>query len=112
MLERVSDLGFAVQHLYLQLLCHLICRVHSPVSGEWRTENLRHLQMRMVGGWKEYLQDFDCKWNEPVVGGEGEEPVGQNPVVSKTDPRYLRNVIVKALLTMVVLVILSVTGFL
>ena len=109
MLERVSDSGFAVQHLYLQLLCHLICRVHSPVSGEWRTENLRHLQkMRMVGGWK----DFDRKWNEPVVGGEGEEPVGQNPVVSKTDPRYLRNVIVKALLTMVVLVILSVTGFL
>ena len=58
------------------------------------------------------MQDFDCKWNEPVVGGEGEEPIGQNPVVSETDPRYLRNVIVKALLTMVVLVILSVTGFL
>ena len=55
------------------------------------------------------MQDFDRKWNEPVVGGEGEEPIGQNPVVSETDPRYLRNVIVKALLTMV---ILSVTGFL
>ena len=74
-------------------------------------ENRKSETFANEDGWRVEMQDFDCKWNEPVVGGEGEEPVGQNPVVSETDPRYLRNVIVKALLTMVVLVILIVTGF-
>ena len=41
-------------------------------------------------------KEWDCdgnnqKWNVPVVRGEGEEPVGQNPVVGQTDPRYLSN---------------------
>ena len=45
----LTGLGMKLRH-------HLICRVHSPVSGEWRTENLRHLQMRIrikEGWWRE-----------------------------------------------------------
>ena len=48
------------------------------------------------------MQDCDWKWNEPVVGGKGEEAVGQNPVVCQTDPRYLSNIIIKVLVTMMV----------
>ena len=73
--------------------------LQSPLASVGRMENRKSETFANEDGWRVEMQDFDCKWNEPVVGGEGEEPVGQNPVVSKTDPRYLRNVIVKALLT-------------
>ena len=37
------------------------------------------------------FSDNHYKCNRPIVGSEGEEPVGQNPVVGQTDPRYLSN---------------------
>ena len=43
---------------------------------------------------------------EPVVGGEGEKPVRQNPVVGQPDPRYLSNFIIEVFVTMMAMIII------
>ena len=41
------------------------------------------------------FSDNHYKCNLPIVGSEGEKPVGQNPVVGQPDPRYLSSDLIK-----------------
>ena len=46
------------------------------------------------------FSDNHYKCNLPIVGSEGEKPVGQNPVVGQPDPRYLSSDLIKVTMSL------------